>query len=203
MIDELVKAANAMEKAGIKSQDWHPKLKVLPKVTKKTPCIRVWLTEDGHIHDIEPIAEKMVTKLRKYEPDNGKSLPGLNVRPLYRIEKTKEEIKKTSRGQAGEKLKMQWTFDFLDRDPIEQKKDDFWEKTRDVLGQTFGRVREQLEKYCKNNMIDGEALQKFLKIIATIDDVPQFQKEYDEKLRKKIMEGSIPYTLMCYFVDKC
>ena len=101
MIDELVKAANAIEKSGIKPQDWHPKLKVLPKVSKNAPCIRIWLTPDGHIHDIEPLSKELAAQLRKYEPDNGKSLPGFNVRPLYRIVKSKETFKKRRFSRRG------------------------------------------------------------------------------------------------------
>jgi len=201
MIDELTKAANAIETAGIKSQDWHPRLKVLPKVTKKTPCVRIWLTEDGHIHDIEPLAEETAAKLRKYEPDNGKSLPGFNVRPLYRVVKTKDEIKKASKGTAGEKLKMEWTKDFLSRDPIVQTRDDFWEKTREGLRQSYNRVRKELEKLCNDSLMEGETLQKFFKIVAQID-VKEFQKEFDEKLRQKITYGTLPVTLISYFVDE-
>jgi hypothetical protein len=200
MIDELVKAANAIEKAGIKSQDWHPRLKVLPKVTKNTPCVRVWLTAGGHIHDIEPLAEELGAQLRKYEPDNGKSLPGFNVRPLYRLLKTKDEIKKASRGTAGEKLKIEWTKDFLNRAPIEQASNNFWEKTREGLKQSFNRVREELEILCNNSLVEGETLQKLFKVVSQID-VGHFQKEYDEKLRQKITDGTLPVTLMCYFVD--
>jgi hypothetical protein len=38
-------------------------------------------------------------------------------------------------------------------------------------------------------------------VIAKID-VKQFQKEYDEIIRRKIMDGSLPLTLLCYFVDE-
>ena len=201
MIDELVKAANAIEKAGIKSQDWHPRLKILPKVTKKMPCVRFWLTVDGHIHDIEPLAEELAAQLRKYEPDNGKSLPGFNVRTLYRLVKTKEEIKKASKGKAGETLKMEWIESFLDSEPGERARSDFWEKTREGLKQSFSRVREELEKFCNTSLTEGETLQKFFKAVTQIN-VEQFQKEYDEKLRQKIMDGTLPVTLMCYFVDE-
>lgn len=201
MIDELVKAANTLEKAGIKSQDWHQKLKVLPKVTKKKPCVRIWLTAAGHIHDIEPLSEELASQLRKYEPDNGKSLPGFNVRPIYRLVKSKDEIKKASRGQIGENLKMEWTKNFLNRDPNEQAKDDFWEKTREGLRQSYCRVREDLEKLCNDSLVEGETLHTFIKVVSQID-IERFQKEYDEKLRQKITGGTLPVTMMCYFVDE-
>ena len=93
MIDELVKVANAMEKADIVPIDWHPKLKVLPKVTKRTPCVRIWLTKDGHIKNLESLSGEHAAILRKFEPENGKSLPGFNVRPLYRLVRSNEEMK--------------------------------------------------------------------------------------------------------------
>lgn len=201
MIDELVKAANAIEKAGIKSQDWHPKLKVLPKVSKKEPCVRIWLTADGHIHDIEPMPIELVAQLRKYEPDNGKSIPGFNVRPMYRLVKTKDELKAASRGQSGENLKREWTKIFLQFSPLEQAEYDFWGRTQDGLKLSFGRVREELEKYCNNKLIQDETLQTFFNVITQID-VKLFQKEYGEKLQQKINDGTLPTSMMCYFVDE-
>jgi len=201
MIDELVKAANAIEKVGIKTQDWHPKLKVLPKIKKKAPCIRIWLTADGHIHDIEPLAEERVAQLRKYEPHNGRSLPGFNVRPIFRLVKPQDEIQQAGRGAAGETLKMEWTKAFFNCEPAEQANNDFWEKTREGLNQSFGKVREDLENLCNESLEENETLNKFIKIVAQIDLI-QFQNEYFEKLLPKITDGTLPVTMMCYFVDK-
>ena len=162
---------------------------------------RIWLTLDGHIHDIEALSEELAAQLRKYEPDNGRSLPGFNVRPLYRLVKTEDEIKKSGKGQAGERFKVEWTKGFLNRDPTEQASDDFWGKTREGLMLSCGRVRDELEKFSTNMLIEGETLKKFFKAVAQID-VEQFQKEYAEKLRQKITDGIFPHSLMCYFVDE-
>lgn len=81
MIDELVKAATAIEKAGIKPQDWHPKLNPLPKVSKESPCVRIWLTTKGNIQDVDLIDEKQIAQLWKFEPNYGFSLPGFNYSP--------------------------------------------------------------------------------------------------------------------------
>ena len=97
MIDELVKAANAIEHAGIKPQDWYPKLNRLPKVSKEAPCVRIWLTTDGNIHDIDFINENQVGQLWKFEPNNGFSLPGFNYFPpnlLNIFEKVCGELEK-------------------------------------------------------------------------------------------------------------
>lgn len=201
MIDELIKAANAMRDTGISAKDWHPKLKPLPKVTAKTPCIRIWLTDEGHIHDLEPLSPELAAQLRKFEPDNGKSLPGFNVRPLYRLVKTNDDINKASRGKAGEKLKTEWVNEFLKISADERRKDDFWEKTRDVLKQCFGRVREDLENYCNRRIVGGETLKFFFKIVRKIE-IDRFQEEYRTLLQRKIMDGALPVILMCYFVTE-
>ncbi|MCL2791106.1 MAG: hypothetical protein FWD79_10740 [Desulfobulbus sp.] len=199
MIDELVKAADAMRNADISAKDWHPKLKTLPKVTAKAPCIRIWLTGDGHIHDLELISSELAVQLRKYEPDLGRSLPGFNVRPLYRLVKTDDDIKKASKGKAGEKLKAEWTKEFLNTSADERANDDFWEKTRDGLRRCFGRVREDLEKYCNGRLREEETIHKFFEIARKMD-VEQFQEEYSIKLQDKIVGGTLPVVLMCYFV---
>jgi len=199
MIDELVKAAHAMRDAGISAKDWHPKLKPLPKVTAKTPCIRIWLRDDGRIHDIESLSPEFAAQLRKFEPDNGKSLPGFNVRPLYRLVKTNDDIKKAGKGKAGEKLKAEWTKKFLETCEDDRAGNDFWEKTREGLIQCFGRVREDLEKSCGAHLSEEETFRKFFEIVRKID-VEQFQRDYSVKLQSKIMDGELPVALMCYFV---
>ena len=199
MIDELVKAAHAMRDAGISAKDWHPKLKPLPKVTAKAPCVRIWLTDEGHIHDLEPLSPELAAQLRKFEPDLGKSLPGFNIRPLYRLVKTNDEIKKAGRGNAGEKLKAEWTKEFLETSANVRTSNDFWEKTREGLIQCFGRVREDLEKLCGDHLNKDETLQKFFEIVRKID-VEQFQEEYSAILQSKVMDSALPVTLMCYFV---
>lgn len=199
MIDELIKAANAMRDAGISAKDWHTKLKPLPKVTTKAPCIRIWLTDEGRIHELEPLSPELVAQLRKFEPDNGKSLPGFNVRPLYRLVKTNDDINKASRGKAGERLKIEWAKEFLQISADERRENDFWEKTRDGLKQCFGRVREDLENYRKSRFAGDETLQKFYKIIRKIQ-VDRFQNDYATLLQGKVMDGTLPLMLMCYFV---
>lgn len=198
MIDELVKAANAMQRAGIYAKDWHGKLKPLPQVKAKEPCIRIWLTNEGHIHNLEPISSELALDLRKFEPDLGKSLPGFNVQPLYRLVKTDDDIKRASRGMAGEMLKTEWAKEFLKYPADERAKDDFWEKTRDRLRQSFGRVREELEKNCKDRLIEGETLQRLFEIVKKIE-VERFQEEYCSLLQRKVLEGVLPIMLMCYF----
>lgn len=77
MIDELVKAADAMDAAGIVPMDWHPDLTPLPSAERNL-CVRIWLSQNGHIKAVEQLPEGLDKKLWKYEPNNGFSLPGFN-----------------------------------------------------------------------------------------------------------------------------
>ena len=196
MIDELAKVANAMQSAGITAKDWHPKLKTLPKVSKKSPCVRIWLTGNGHIKDVELMTKEQVDHLRKFEPDNGKSLPGFNVRPLYRLVKSEEDSKKIVK-EVEASLK-KGTFDWS---PLTRQEDDFWGKTRIGLARCFGAVREDLQNICDGKLTDGETLQKLLNAIRQID-VTQFQSEYGAAVRRKIENGELPLSLMFYFVTE-
>ncbi len=199
MINELANVADAMRNTGVVSVNWHPKLKIMPKVSKNAPCIRAWLTNDGHIKNLELLSKEHVGKLRKYEPDLGRALPGFNVRPLYRIVKTDEEIKAARRGQAGENLKRKWIKEFLSCDPTEQEKYGFWEKTCDVLCRCFGRVNNELKSMCINNLTYGETLHKFFNAVQEIN-VKQFHKEYLNEVCHKIKNGEFPPSIMFYFV---
>ncbi len=201
MIDELVKVADAMEKAGITPVNWHPKLKVLPKVYKKAPCLRIWLTVDGHIQEIESLTDNQAAILRKYEPDLGKSLPGFNVRPLFRIVKSDDEINKAGRGKAGEKLKEEWISDFLSHSPEKQKDEDFWDKTRDCMKRSFTAVREELENACADHLNQNETLQRFFNAVKRID-IKKFQAEYRSLIQLKIESRELPPSLIFYFVTK-
>lgn len=196
MIDELVKVAGAMNEAGVVPQNWHPKLKILPKVSMKAPCVRVWLTADGHIKDVDLVGEKHAIVLRKYEPDLGRSLPGFNVRPLYRLVMSQDECKKIPK-----EIEVALKKGNLDWSPFVRAEDDFWAKTRDGLERCFGPVREKLEKICSAGLKDGETLQLFFEAVRQIE-VQRFQAEYRDALQRKIDVGELPLSLMCYFVTE-
>jgi len=194
MIDELVKVADAIDKAGIVPDNWHPKLKVLPKASMKTPCVRVRLTADGHVKEVGLLNAEHAAQLRKYEPDLGRSLPGFNVRPLYRLVRSKDECKKGPK--AIEDALKKGNFDWV---PYIRQEDDFWAKTRDGLERCFGVVREELESVCADRLHKGETLQLLFDAVRQID-VPQFQAEYRDAVRLKVETGEMPLSVMCYFV---
>ena len=195
MIDELVKVANAMEAAGVSAPNWHPKFKTLPKVTAKTPCVRVWLTREGRVHDIEPLSSELVSQLRKYEPDAGKSLPGFNVCPLYRIVKTKDELRTASRALADAMKQNTFSWDEYLKDG-----EDFWGRTRNVLIQLKSRVLPGLKRVCEKNLQSNETLAKFFEAFDKID-IEQFKEDFEEKVKSKVRDGILPQSLVCYFVD--
>ncbi|MBN1552219.1 hypothetical protein JW979_12165 [bacterium] len=198
MIDELVKVANAMAGAKIVPIDWHDKLVGLPKASKYKPCIRIWLTSDGHIKELESLGIGQAALLRKYEPDLGRSLPGFNVRPLFRQVRSFEEIQgKKLEKDLIELLKK----GYLDWSLFLREEDDFWAKTRDGLTACFGRVREQLEKACSSRLNNDETLAKFLKTVSKID-IETFQGEYTAAVKYKIQQGELPFSLLCYFVTE-
>jgi hypothetical protein len=128
-------------------------------------------------------------------------LPAFNVLPLFRIIKSEEEIKKSARGQSGERLKMQWTKEFLSLDIEEQANDDFWGKTREVLNQCFGRVLKNLMTLCSGDLRKGETLSIFFNAINQIS-VEQFHEEYCMMVRHKVENGEFPPSLISYFVTE-
>ncbi|NOQ21285.1 MAG: hypothetical protein GQ565_01370 [Candidatus Aegiribacteria sp.] len=101
MLNELCQLADALEIAGITPKDWHPKLKLLPKVSAKKPCYRIAIDRDGSIKLIDTLSADLVAVLRKWEPSNGNSFPGFNIQPLYRItdEDQKKQIKAWREGK--------------------------------------------------------------------------------------------------------
>lgn len=84
MINELHGLAETLQSKGISPQDWHGEYKPIPNVTKKTPCIRIWIAEDGTVSDYESISPELAQLLRKYGNKQG-SFPAFNIVPLYRI----------------------------------------------------------------------------------------------------------------------
>lgn len=194
MLDELFKAADAIEGAGISPKDWHPKLKPLPKVTAKAPCIRIWLDADGHIADLEPLACDLAAKLRKFEPDNGKSFPGFNVRPLFiRVLENIKDAKKAEKAWAAElkKTEMVWEhmFDIMS---------DLWAKdTINTVDRVLKTVSADLKSRC-GSLHEDETLSLLFKVVGKMS-AKTFHAEYREKLKEKISSGKLPHAMLVFF----
>lgn len=95
MLNELYSLSTALKNKGISTKEWHREYKLLPKVTAKAPCIRIWLAKDGSIRGIESISAEFAQLLRKYGNNQG-TFPAFNIAPLYRIT-DKEQLSELDR----------------------------------------------------------------------------------------------------------
>lgn len=83
MLNELCQLADILDEMNIQPKEWHAQLKLLPKVSVKKPCYKICITKDGTINSVELLNKELVSILRKWEPDNGSSFPGFNIKPFY------------------------------------------------------------------------------------------------------------------------
>lgn len=99
MLNELYSLATALKSKGISTKEWHREYKLLPKVTAKAPCIRIWLAQDSSICGLESISVELAQSLRKYGNNQG-TFPAFNIAPLYRItdEKQLSELEQIEKG---------------------------------------------------------------------------------------------------------
>lgn len=99
MLNELYSLSTALKSKGISIKEWHREYKLLPKVTAKAPCIRIWLVQDSSICGLESISAELAQSLRKYGNNQG-TFPAFNIAPLYRItdEKQLSELEQIEKG---------------------------------------------------------------------------------------------------------
>lgn len=90
MINELFGLSKALDTAQIQTQIWHQKYEPIPKISSKSPCICITLSE-GKVVDIFRLDEKFDQILRRYGSNQG-FYPCMNLTPLYRI--TDDTIRK-------------------------------------------------------------------------------------------------------------
>ena len=200
MIDELVNAAKAMQNAGISAMDWHPKLKPLPKVTSKKPCVRIWLTNDGRIDDLELLEPEHAAQLRKFEPCNGQSFPGFNVRSLYI-----KSLPDGSGKDASKELEKQIKSKDIDWDKELSDATDLWGEgttTISKISYIFCNVSKSLKDMCSsdNGLDPSETLGRLFEIVSKMD-AKQFRDDYFEKVKAKVLEdleGKWPLSLLIF-----
>lgn len=192
MLDELFKAAAAIERAGIVVKDWHPKFKPLPKVSKKAPCIRIWLDNDGHVVGLEPLLAEHATKLRKYEPDNGKSFPGFNVRPLFIRDMSEQDVKRFEKDFSESLMSssVDWT-------SILEPFDDLWKKdTIKTVERVLGNISADLKARC-GDLNEKETVARLFNVVEKMNAV-RFQEEYREALKSEIQKGDLPLSTLVF-----
>ena len=81
MINELYQLSAVLEQENITPYKWYDRYKQIPK----KDAVRIWLSADGSVADIDTIKKEDTQSLRKLETANGMSFPAFNIIPLYRI----------------------------------------------------------------------------------------------------------------------
>ena len=101
MINELHNLAKTLDSKGISSNEWHREYKPIPKVTPQSPCIRIWLGDDGSVCGMESLTSEHAGTLRKYG-NNQNSFPAFNISSLYRLTDAESiaELEKLENGQG-------------------------------------------------------------------------------------------------------
>ena len=89
MINELYRLTEAIDGAGVHTQQWHRRYIPIPGIKPKAPCVRISILK-GKVVELSRVLEDLGTVLRKFG-DNQGSYPCMNLTPLYRI--TDESIK--------------------------------------------------------------------------------------------------------------
>jgi len=84
MLNELYSLSATLENKGITVEEWHDDYQEIPNVSDKSPCIRLWIADDGTLCDIETLTAELAGKIRKYGGKQG-TFPVFNVFPLYRL----------------------------------------------------------------------------------------------------------------------
>lgn len=163
------------------------------------PCSRIWLTNDGHLHDLEPLSPELTAQLRKFEPANGRSFPGFNVRPLYI-----RTLPSAKARQVSQELEAQIKSGVIDWAEALSFTDDLWAKdTYGKIDRIFSHVSKLLKEIClsSNDLDAGETLMRLFNIVEKMN-VEQFQEEYCEKVKEKVSAGTLPLSQLLFFGKK-
>ena len=84
MINELYQLTKALDQANIAVEHTHPKYKLIPKVTKKAPCVHIIL-ENGQIEYRQKSYSGAGGRNQKVWNKSGR-VPGLEHRPIIPID---------------------------------------------------------------------------------------------------------------------
>ncbi|ULQ60110.1 hypothetical protein K7I13_01930 [Brucepastera parasyntrophica] len=94
MINELYAVSEALTKSKINPKKWQREFKPLPRVSIKSPCLRICIGSDLRITEITIITDEDHSFfLRKWETSNGMSFPAFNCPPLYRADSDEQKGK--------------------------------------------------------------------------------------------------------------
>lgn len=84
MINELYGLSKALSDKRVELYEWHREYYVLREVTRQSPCIRIWLDDNGYVCDFEKLTSEQASVIRKYGSKQN-SFPVFNISALYRI----------------------------------------------------------------------------------------------------------------------
>ena len=158
--------------------------------------MRVWLTHEGVSHDVEPLSsEHVFANFANMSLMPESPCPDLIVCPLYRIVKSKDELREHPKALADALKQDTFSWDEYIKDG-----EDFWGRTRSILNQLKGRVLPGLKRVCEKNLKSDETIAKFFEAFDKID-IEQFKEDFEEKVKSKVRDGILPQSLVCYFVD--
>ena len=154
MLNELRQLSDALKSADIVPKEWHPQMKPLPKVSGKKPCFRISIDPNSEIASIETINDDLVAMLRKWEPNNGDSFPGFNIKPLYRVildETEKKELKAWLDGKKPINFDMlkSWCFEEMRNGNTKTLAKNSLRKIPDTLLEKVGDIPDHLSCFKK------------------------------------------------------
>ncbi|MDD3586820.1 MAG: hypothetical protein PHQ75_06520, partial [Thermoguttaceae bacterium] len=161
MLNELYGLARTLDSCKISVDEWHREYQSLPKVTRESPCIRIWLGNDASVTGLESISADLAGVLRKYGNKQG-TFPAFNINPLYRITDMEfiAELDRLKHGKASidvEKVKS-WC--------IENN----W--TKGLLGKVMRCLtmcpKKLLEKLDKSLQLENIAIFKLIELCKTM-----------------------------------
>lgn len=183
MLNELSSLSTTLADKDITTKEWHREYKSLPKVSVKSPCIRVWISNDGSICGLESIGTELAQSLRKFGNNQG-TFPAFNIVPLYRITdegqlSELELIKKEASAPDLDKIKSLCVHEnnnWIER--VEKKVERCLQNTSQSL-QTFIKGQEQPEYTLVTELIR-------LAVGFTNESGLSFKKALEECIFKKL-----------------
>ncbi len=188
MIDELVKVAEALEGSGVPLYHWHPSLATIPSADNK-PCIRIWLSADGHIKDVERLPEGLDKELWKYEPNLGFALPGFNYSPknltkiFGKVRDSLEDLCKDGLKPNETLSRYLSTVKAIDPEKFQEEfaekvRSSFDEKTATEFLKAKPSVFLDISDYCKYPVSSRETMQR-LNELLWLSSVPEQTQDSD------------------------
>lgn len=163
MLNEIYRAAVALDQAGIKLQKiWHRDMHPFGGNIKN---VRLWLSGDGTIVRVDALDEPTCSNLRKYQPSNQFSFPAMNLNYL--------------RGYSGEA-----------KHTPEECKEDVLAAIR-KFDKKINSMSVQCERMFRSGMFDDTPIYKELLRILSDVQANEFRERFEEAMSKSCMGGSL------------